>query len=57
MDKTKVLRYILLAAIVSVTIGVLGEYDLVVIKGVSNYNFEFVLAGFLLLTLTKMFKK
>jgi hypothetical protein len=57
MDKTKVLRYILLAAIVSVTIGVLGEYKWVVIKGVSNYNFEFVLAGFLLLALTKMFKK
>jgi hypothetical protein len=57
MDKTKVLRYILLAAIVLVTIGVLGEYDLVVIKGVSKYNFEFVLVGFLLLALTKMFKK
>jgi hypothetical protein len=45
MDKTKVLRYILLAAIVLVTIGVLGVYDLVVVKGVSKYNFECVWVG------------
>lgn len=57
MNKLKITQYIWIAALVSGAIGILGEYDLVVIKGVSKYSFELLLIGFGLLVVTKLFKK
>ncbi|MDA3893889.1 MAG: hypothetical protein PF517_19695 [Salinivirgaceae bacterium] len=57
MNKAKISQYILITALVSGAIGILGEYDWVVIKGVSKYSFELLLVGFGLLVLSKLFKK
>lgn len=50
-------RIIWIIAIVVGAIGILGYYDLVVIKGVSKYSFEFLLAGYGVLTLARVMKK
>ena len=57
MNTKKILNYVWIAAIVTGAIGILGEYDLVVIKGVSKYSFELLLAGFGLLFLLRFIKK
>lgn len=50
-------RIIWIVALVVGGIGILGHYDLVVIKGVSKYSFEFLLAGFGVLTIARLLKK
>jgi len=57
MSKNQVLNYALIAALALGAIGILGEYDLVVIKGVSNYSFELLLAGFAILAILRLFKR
>lgn len=57
MTKAKFSQYVWIAALISGAIGILGEYDLVVIKGISKYSFELLLAGFALLVLAKLFKR
>jgi hypothetical protein len=55
--KLDVNKIIWIIAIVAGAIAVLGYYDLVVIKGVSKYNFEFLLVGFVVLLGARLFKK
>ncbi len=54
LDTNKIIWII---ALVAGAIAVLGYYDLVVIKGVSKYNFEFLLAGFATLLIARVLKK
>lgn len=55
--KLDVNKVIWIIAIATGAIAVLGYYDLVVIKGVSKYNFEFLLAGFATLLIARLLRK
>jgi len=57
MDKAKISKYLWITAAGFVTLAVLSEYKLVVIKGVSNYNFEYLLVGIILVVILKFLKK
>jgi hypothetical protein len=57
MNKLNINKYFWISALVLGAIGILGEYNIVVIKGVSKYSFELLLAGYSLLVISKMFKK
>ncbi len=57
MNKVNLSKIIWITALVSGAIGILGEYDIVVIKGVSKYSFELLLFGYALLVATRFFKK
>lgn len=57
MKRIDTYRILWLAAIISGTIGILGNYDIVIIKFLSDYNFEFLLAGFAILLVLKLLKK
>jgi len=50
-------KIIWLIALVAGAIGILGYYDIVVIKGISKYSFEFLLAGYGVLILARLLKK
>lgn len=50
-------QIILWLALILGVIGILGEYDIVVIKNISKYSFELLLAGFALLGLLRLLKK
>ncbi|MBI9066977.1 MAG: hypothetical protein JEZ09_06770 [Salinivirgaceae bacterium] len=57
MTSKKIQRILWLAAIVAGLIGVLGQYEIVIIKFLSNYNFEFLLTAFILMVILKLMKK
>lgn len=57
MSGAKISKYIWIAALVLGAVSILGEYDFVVIKGLSKYNFEILLAGYSLLVITRLLKK
>ena len=57
MSSFKISKYIWISALVAGAIGVLGEYNIVVIKGVSKYSFEFLFAGYILLVVSRILKK
>lgn len=54
LDNNKIIWII---ALVTGAIAVLGEYDLVVVKGLSKYNFEILLAGFVTLLIARLLRK
>ena len=57
MTSKKIQRILWLAAITAGLIGVLGQYEIVIIKYLSNYNFEFLLTAFALMVILKLMKK
>lgn len=57
MNKAKTYHYIWILALITGAIGVLGEYDLVIIKGISQHSFELLLAAFGLLIIARLFRK
>ncbi len=57
MNKLKISHYLWIAALISGALGVLGKYDLVIIKGLSNFSFELLLIGFVLLIVVRLVKK
>lgn len=57
MSGAKISKIIWISALVFGTVAILGAYDLVVIKGISKYNFELLLAGYALLVITRLVKK
>ena len=57
MSGVKLMRIFWISAIVFGAIGVLGNYDIVVIKGISKYSFELLLIGYSLLIITRLLKR
>lgn len=57
MTRKKIQQILWLAAITTGLIGVLGQYEIVIIKFLSNYNFEFLLTAFILMVILKLLKK
>ena len=57
MSAIKLSKIIWITALVSGAIGILGYFELVVIKGVSQYSFELLLFGYALLVVTRFLKR
>ena len=57
MNGAKLSKIIWISALVLGAVAVLGKYDLVVIKNISKYNFEILLAGYAILAITRLIKK
>lgn len=55
--KLDINKVIWIIALITGAVAVLGEYDLVVVKGLSKYNFEILLAGFATLMIARVLKK
>jgi len=57
MNGAQLTKIIWISALVLGAVAVLGEYDIVIIKSISKYNFEILLAGYAILTITRLIKK
>lgn len=57
MSKAKTLRILWIAALILGAIGILGHFNLVIIRYVSDYNFELLLIGFVILVVMRLMKR
>lgn len=57
MKRANVIQGLWFTALISGAIGILGHYDLVIIKYISDYDFELLLLAFCLLLILRTFKK
>lgn len=57
MSKQKIAHYMLIGSIIFGAVATLGYYKIVIIKFLSQYNFEFLLIGFIGLLLVRFLRK
>ncbi len=57
MTKSKINKIIWLVTLIPAVVAVLGEYGWVTVKGLTKYDFEILLAAFIVLALARLFKR
>jgi hypothetical protein len=57
MSSAKFNKIIWITVLLAGAIGTLGYYEIVIIKGITKYSFEFLLTGYLILLFARLLKK